>query len=307
MKHPVRLSLLPLSLLLLGACGDGGTDPDDETFTIQCSASDPVCPVGSTRLGFSGVAGSPTITPSNATTTVTTSSSSQTVAGTTSATSNGNWLIVVENTLRASGVLPVSGGSFAAEIPLFCGAQQVVYTFETNGNRSYYRTNVTQTGCVDAQLRVQLSWDTDFSDIDLHLIRPGGTVESDNDCFYANCTFGGLEWGAAGAAGNPVLDVDDTEGYGPENIIIPSGAEAGEYRVVVHNYDGYPNTRATVKIYLNEVEVQRFTSNPLDEGVRDYWQVARVNVNTGAVTAINTYSAAAPAAIVGGRAPKTKK
>jgi hypothetical protein len=305
MKHVGKI-LLPFSLFALAACGDGGTDPEGETFEVTCSANDPICPEGSTRLGYSGVAGAPTIGLSNATTTVSTSSSSQVVSGTTSATSNGYWTIIVDNTLRAWGVLPVSGGSFAAEIPLFCGTQQVAYTFETNGNRGYYRTNVTQTGCTASQLRVQLSWDTPDSDIDLHLIRPGGTVESNNDCYFANCTFGGLEWGASGDAGNPFLDVDDVSGYGPENIVIGSGAESGEYRIVVHNWDGTPNTHATVKIYLNEVEVQRFTSNTLDEGLRDYWQVARVNVNTGAVTAINTYSAATPAAIVGGRVPKKK-
>lgn len=304
MKHPLKASLLSACFLLAAACGDG-TDPDDpNTFAIVCNASDPVCPEGSNQLGYSGGPGAPTITPTSTTTNISTSATSQTVTGTTSATSNGHWLIVVNDSLRAWGVLPVSAGSFAAEIPLFCGAQQVTYTFTSGGNRAYYRTSVTQTGCTTAQFRVQLSWDTPDSDIDLHLIRPGGAVESENDCFYANCEGTGLEWGAAGSAGNPVLDVDDLSGFGPENIFIRSGAEAGEYRIVVHNYDGSPATHATVKIYLNDREVQRYTSNTLDAGLRDYWQVARVNVLTGAVTTINTYSAATPAVIIGARAKK---
>ena len=288
----------------LGCPGDS-TGSNDEEITISCPASEPVCPTGSSRLGFSGPAGSPSITPTNTQTTISTTGTSQSLSGTTSATSNGNWFIIINNELRAAGILGVSSGFYNTEIPLFCGTQQVAVSFETNGNRSYYRTNVTQTGCTAAQLRVQLSWDTGpSSDIDLHLIRPNGTVESNNDCYYANCTFSGLEWGASGPAGNPILDVDDTEGYGPENIVIGSGAEAGNYRVVVHNYDGSPATKATVKIFINEVEVQRYTSLTLDEGLRDYWQAANVNVLTGTVTPINTYSAATPARIVGGKKQK---
>jgi hypothetical protein len=299
-----KLAYLAVVPVMLGCPGDNATgtddDDDDDGALVTCAAAETVCPPASSTLGFSGPTGSPTIAPTNSQTTVSATSSSHVASGTTNATSNGNWLIVIDNTLRASGVLPVANGFFSTEVPLFCGAQQLVYTFTTGGNRSYFRTAVTQSNCVNAQFRVQLSWDTGpDSDIDLHLLRPNGLMQSNNDCYYSNCQGGtGLEWGAAGTAGNPVLDVDDTQGYGPENIIIGTGAESGEYRVVVHNFDGSTATRATIKIYINEVEVQRFTSLTLDTG-RDYWQVARVNVLTGAVTSVNTYSAAPPTRIVG--------
>ena len=305
MHRRMKLAALVLAFAFVG-CGEGGPGNGPEEGTLaNCSPSDPVCPTLSSQLGYSGAAGAPSITPSSSTTTISTASSSEVVTGTTSATSNGHWLIVTDNTLRASGVLAVESGTFSGEIPLFCGTQQVIYTFEAGGNRAYYRTSVTQTGCVAAQLRVQLSWDTDESDIDLHLIRPNGSVETDDDCYYGNCQGGGLDWGAVGDAGDPLLDVDDVFGFGPENIIISAGAETGEYRVVVHNFDGAAATRATVKIFINEVERQRFTSQTLDAGSRDYWQVARVNVNTGVVTAVNTYSAAPPFRVLGGT-KKTK-
>lgn len=292
-----------LVMVAVGCPGDS-TDPDDgdgDGELVECSANEPVCPEASSTLGYSGGAGAPTITPTSSQTTVSTSNSSQFVSGSTSATSNGNWFIVVGNALRSSGVLPVSGGEFDAEIPLFCGTQQVVLSFASGTNRAYFRSNVTQTSCTAAQFRVQLSWDTNNSDIDLHLIRPNGTVGSSNDCHWTNCDFGGLEWGAAGAPGNPELDVDNTSGFGPENITIGSGAEAGEYRIVIDNFSETPATRATVKIFINEVEVQRFTSQTLDASAsRTFWQAARVNIQTGVVTSINTYSAAQPARVIGG-------
>ena len=88
--------------------------------------------------------------------------------------------------------------------------------------------------------------------------------------------------------------MDNTDGFGPENIVIGSGAETGQFTVVVHNYNGVAATRATVKIYFNDVEQSRYTSSVLTPGAADYWQVAKVNIQTGAITAVNTYSTAAP-------------
>jgi hypothetical protein len=286
--------------LLLTSCGKkSSTAPEDQTFTVTCSSSDPFCPSGSSALGFSGSSGAPTITPTTSTTTVTTSSSSRFVSGTTSSTTNGYWFIIIGEEMRAWGVLAVSSGFFDADVPLFCGTQQVGYSFAAGSARSYFRTSVTYSGCTAAQLRVQLSWDTGpDSDIDLHLLRPGGSVNTSNDCYYGNCQGGGLDWGVAGTAGNPILDVDDTQGYGPENIVIGSGAESGSFRIIVRNFDGTPNTKATVKVFLNEVEVQRWTSLNLDSGVRDYWQVGNVNVVSGTTTTIGTYSTSAPPGMI---------
>ena len=68
---------------------------------------------------------------------------------------------------------------------------------------------------------------------------------------------------------------------------------------MVHNYDGVLSTRATVKVYFNDVEQQRWTSSVLTPATADYWQVAKVNVATGAITTVNTYSSAAPFAVAG--------
>ncbi len=118
-------------------------------------------------------------------------------------------------------------------------------------------------------LRVELVWDPpgrscprnagaacDGSDVDLHLLRaPGtGTVwRSDNDCYWFNCNASAsrtLAWGAAGAADDPRLDIDDVTGHGPENVNITRPG-TGPYRIGVHYFDahGAGPQSATVVVY----------------------------------------------------------
>jgi uncharacterized protein YfaP (DUF2135 family) len=81
----------------------------------------------------------------------------------------------------------------------------------------FYETNSMIT---PARLRVLLAWDTDHTDLDLHLVTPDG-----EHCFYGNRA---LPSGAA-------LDVDVTTGYGPEIISVPS-PKPGTYLVYVNYY-----------------------------------------------------------------------
>ncbi|MCK6502558.1 hypothetical protein L6R53_04045 [Myxococcota bacterium] len=91
---------------------------------------------------------------------------------------------------------------------------------------------------IDA-LSVELTWEHSGDDLDLHLLAPGadtGDLETDLDCYYVNCTTG-LDWGAAGESGNPILVEDDIAGTGPEQIDVAL-PEDGVYTVVVHDYPG---------------------------------------------------------------------
>jgi uncharacterized protein YfaP (DUF2135 family) len=272
------------------SCSDSSTGNSG----ITCGDA-PICPSASLTAGFNGAAGTPTIAPANPNLNISTATSAFPAAGATSSASNGYWLLVQNGVVRAWGVITVSTGVFAADIPLFCGGQSLYYGFTNGSGTSYFLTNVTLTGCVPAQVRVQLTWvSSPTSDLDLHLLRPSGTFDSSDDCYYSNCQGGGLDWGATGSAGDPVLDVDDTEGYGPENITIASGAESGEYRVIIHDYDGTVGEVATVRIYFNDVEAAHYTSVAMDDSGHRYWEVARVNVLTHAITAVNTYGSSAP-------------
>lgn len=89
------------------------------------------------------------------------------------------------------------------------GSDRRVQFYEANANR------------VAPKLRVVLSWDTDMTDIDLHVVSPDGQHVWYGDRVVAN---GGA------------LDVDVTTGFGPEIYAHPSPAP-GVYHVYV-NYFG---------------------------------------------------------------------
>lgn len=96
-------------------------------------------------------------------------------------------------------------------------------------------------------LSIQLVWDHPTADLDLHLVRSAGAPFSDDDCYYQNCkAVGGLDWPPSGAAGNPWMDIDDTNGIGPENIVAETLAD-GTYVIAVHYYS--PNSSTVALTY----------------------------------------------------------
>lgn len=92
---------------------------------------------------------------------------------------------------------------------------------------SFYEANP---GRNPARLRVVLSWDTDGTDLDLHVVSPDG-----QHVFY----------GARTAANGGALDVDVTTGYGPEIYANPS-PPAGLYHVYVNYYGAGDGNATTV-------------------------------------------------------------
>jgi uncharacterized protein YfaP (DUF2135 family) len=87
-------------------------------------------------------------------------------------------------------------------------------------------------------LQVLLTWDTDGTDLDLHVIEPSG-----DECYYGN---------RQTAAGG-VLEVDDRDGYGPEVYLLPR-APIGEYRIAVAYHDAgrAAQAEAVVEVILRE-------------------------------------------------------
>ena len=86
-----------------------------------------------------------------------------------------------------------------------------------------------------ADLVVTMMWNTDRTDVDLHVIEPTG-----EECYY--------EHPRTKMGGRMTRDV--TEGFGPEMYTLPK-AKAGEYRILA-NYYGTDANRTNVrsKVYV---------------------------------------------------------
>ncbi len=137
----------------------------------------------------------------------------------------------------------------------------------------------------DEGIRIEMFWDTDGTDMDVHLLNPEGMRwRTPDDCYYANCVsrdmMSVLEWGRPGPDDNPRLDIDDTDGFGPENINIDEPYD-GVYRVGVYAYNG--SGRVTVRIYCGGDRTEpRIAFGPRQlRGVgqlHDFWRVADIDI-----------------------------
>ena len=146
-------------------------------------------------------------------------------------------------------------------------------------------------------IHLQLTWNTPGdadqadgtgADVDLHFMHPQGAEWFDRlqDCFFGNPS---PDWGNIGQLDdNPSLDIDDTDGAGPENINLdnPQNTDAlgGVYRVGAHyyrstrgNFGGqeYGPSLVTMRIYLGGVLADEMQQELVD--TNDFWDVAGIS------------------------------
>jgi hypothetical protein len=137
-------------------------------------------------------------------------------------------------------------------------------------------------------LRVELSWNTGVRpptstgrvDLDLHMHNRLATAWSSapNNCYYRNPT---PSWDARGTADDPALDVDNTYGFGPENIRVDQPVNTQIYSVAVHAYSGAVRSATTVRIYCGDTLAATYARELVGvSGSGDsnspFWRVARV-------------------------------
>lgn len=142
-------------------------------------------------------------------------------------------------------------------------------------------------------LVIELTWAHPGDDLDLHLLAPGGVVETETDCYFANCIDWGdgvqVDWGVVGDdSDEPRLSLDDIPGTGPEQIVF-SKPGPGTYTVIVVDYPGSvyaePNP-FTISCWFDGVLVGTFTGTTVAE---------EQHVTVATVTFPGAVVAAAPA------------
>ena len=133
-------------------------------------------------------------------------------------------------------------------------------------------------------VHVQLSWNKPRADIDLHLVSDtnmGSFYSSPYDCYFGNPN---PNWGSFNSeADDPHLDIDDVEGYGPENINLDLPSANTSYHVYVHSYDddGDGTVQARVRIYLSGELKWEGTQNLTTTG--KVWNVGTIAWPTGSI------------------------
>lgn len=158
-------------------------------------------------------------------------------------------------------------------------------------------------------IHVELVWDTPGdpdqtdsgpmagADLDIHFIHPmadeldldedgqlDGYFDQPYDCFWFNPH---PNWGVVDpeVGDNPSLDIDDTDGAGPE-VVSLAVPEAVAYKVGAHywNDHGFGPSFATVRVYVSGMLVFEMADTEL--AMKDMWEACTIEWPSGTVTAI---------------------
>lgn len=125
-------------------------------------------------------------------------------------------------------------------------------------------------------MTIKLEWNTNFTDVDLHLVAPGSSMwDNPGDCYFGNRS---PDWGVQDdPTDDPFLDKDDVDGYGPEEINL-NVAAPGNYQVYAHYYsdNSIGASTAAVQIHLAGNLVGTFNRQL---GCDQSWLVGTINWN----------------------------
>ncbi len=190
-----------------------------------------------------------------------------------------------------SGLEITAVGDFTHNVVLSPGDNTIAIT-ATNWQGQTSRVIHVNATIPSMALWTELSWSTDGTDIDLHLVKPGGQPGGDDDCGFFNES---PDWGVIGNSDdNPSLDVDDTDGRGPEHITMNT-AVPGRYLLYVHYYNDHgvtAHTYSRLAVSVNNAPIRYFgpqelINNVSDPDHGDFWQVCYIDYPSGTITPIN--------------------
>jgi len=174
-------------------------------------------------------------------------------------------------------VVPVNGGTFSQEIPLYAGENDVIILATDENTRSnwagFLRDTIESTAS-KASLTLTMTWGQGESDVDLHVLEPTINGSAGRHIYYSNKGYSG--------SGNPYLDIDNTWGYGPEHyyatndMTLPNFAGTGKwlygtYKFRIHYYadhdDNYDSTQPITWLVKSSI----LTFEDEEIGV-EYWE-----------------------------------
>jgi len=179
-------------------------------------------------------------------------------------------LLILDNDSEHSLEMNLNNGWFSQAVVLNGSTAEIshtVYVIAVSGGLTAEDT-MTFTSLVPLMaLHCTLTWDTSGTDVDFWITDPNG-----EKCYYAH------RQTASGLA----LDVDDTNGYGPENITSAS-VIPGDYLVQVHYYSDhdYENaigTNCVVVVRQSELTPVNYYGYLADTG--DLWTVTTLHYDS---------------------------
>lgn len=144
----------------------------------------------------------------------------------------------------------VASPSFFVDLAGFYEVEVEIF----DGDRAATSTRKVEIMAIPSErLHVQLVWDTDRVDVDLHLLHPDGSWNaSPYDCHWRNRE---PLWGdLSRPTDDPSLDIDDTDGFGPENINLNGSEDGLTYKVGAHIYADRGHEggiEVTARIYID--------------------------------------------------------
>lgn len=167
--------------------------------------------------------------------------------------------------------------------------------WDSRGTRSCRPARLVLRAVPDKDFHIQLVWDTphdgaqldtEGSDVDLHLLHEQGRWNQvPYDCFWQNES---PDWGVRDEGrDDPSLDIDDTDGWGPENINLNNPEDGVTYGVGVHYFSdhGFGSSLVTVRFYLGGVLAREYRRQRLRD--QEFWRVFQVSWPDRVITDTN--------------------
>lgn len=176
-----------------------------------------------------------------------------------------------------------TASSVANELFLDLSGEYTVemHVWDSRGTRSCEPATLDLVAVPDEDIHIQLVWDTPNdpeqldnlgSDVDLHLLRSGGIWNAKPwDCHWQNLE---PDWGLRDdRSDDPSLDIDDINGWGPENINLNNPQGDMRYHVGVHYFSdqGYGASYSTVRVYLGGLLVEELRRKRMTD--QQFWHV----------------------------------